>query len=233
MFAVIFVCCCVWDTSVSPFFFEFVSLHPCIESSRAKNSSAFFTRPCWWNHHTAPSHLLYMLWGIFEQQCAPHREELTSEFLLEFLTALRNETWSPDQRKPHKVHAYLGAWVLGMSQLFFWPHTPLEWQVWGYCAVLEERAPFRGTWRTQRWLQITATGTFSCFVPTRMDFLFYHTVWFEEKPVSAAVLCCETETARTDPKMDSVQIWHFSSEFSGEQLRASACSVDTAWEKVS
>lgn len=123
--------------------------------------------------------------------------------------------------------------MLGTSQPFLWPHTGLEWQLWGYCIVLGERAPFSGTWRTQRCLQITARGAFSCFELTGVDFLSYHTVVFEEKPVSAAVHHWETETARTALKRTSVQIWHFSSEFSGEQLRASAWSLDTAWQKVS
>lgn len=99
--------------------------------------------------------------------------------------------------------------MLGTSQPFLWPHTALEWQLWGYCTVLGERAPFSGTWRTQRWLQITARGTFEL---TGMDFLSYHTVVFEEKPVSAAVHHWETETARTGPKMDlcanlAFQVW--------------------------
>lgn len=156
------ICCCDLGTLLShPFSLNFVSPHPCMESSRAMKLNSAFHQTLLVKPPQAPKPpSLYSLGYFWTAMCS---SQVILEFLLEFLVALWNETWSPGQRMPHKAHAYLGAWVLGMSQPFLWPHTALEWQLWWYCIVLEERDPFSGTWRIQRYLQITARGTFSSF----------------------------------------------------------------------
>lgn len=89
------VCCCDLGTLLShSFSWNLVSLHPCTESSRAKKLTSTFHQTLLLKLSQGPKPLSLFFLGYF--WAAVSSSQVISEFLLEFLLPLWNETWSPD-----------------------------------------------------------------------------------------------------------------------------------------
>lgn len=153
--------------------------------------------------------------------------QAVSEFSRKFLAALWSEAWSTDQRKPSRGSLLpMGAKRHSMTQPFL---PPLHSSRVAALRVQNHTVLEGGSWfqRHPEKPKISANHCWGhfCFCSelTGEDFLFYHIVWFEET-MSAAVHHWEKVPDQA-LKWTCLWTWHFSSEFSGEQFRASVHSV--------